>query len=39
LADLGGTMLPGSPAEFGQMLAEEGAKWGKVVAFAGMRAE
>jgi tripartite-type tricarboxylate transporter receptor subunit TctC len=39
LADLGGTMLPGSPAAFGQMLAEEAAKWGKVVAFAGMRAE
>jgi tripartite-type tricarboxylate transporter receptor subunit TctC len=39
LADLGGTMLPGSPAAFGQILAEEAAKWGKVVAFAGMRAE
>lgn len=39
LADLGGAMLPGTPAEFGQLLAEEAAKWGKVVAFAGMRAE
>jgi hypothetical protein len=32
-------MLPGTPAEFGQLLAEEAAKWGKVVAFAGMRAQ
>jgi tripartite-type tricarboxylate transporter receptor subunit TctC len=39
LADLGGAMLPGSPAAFGQMFAEEAEKWGKVVAFAGMRAE
>jgi len=39
LAELGGAMLPGSPAEFGQLLAEEAAKWGKVVAFAGMRAQ
>jgi tripartite-type tricarboxylate transporter receptor subunit TctC len=39
LADLGGTMLPGSPGAFGQMLAEEAEKWSKVVAFAGMRVE
>jgi tripartite-type tricarboxylate transporter receptor subunit TctC len=37
LADTGGDMLPGSPAEFGQLLAEETAKWAKVVKFAGAR--
>jgi tripartite-type tricarboxylate transporter receptor subunit TctC len=39
LADLGGTMLPGSPAEFGKLLAVETEKWGKVVKFAGIKAE
>jgi tripartite-type tricarboxylate transporter receptor subunit TctC len=39
LADLGGTMLPGSPAEFGKLLAEETEKWGKVVKFAGLKPE
>src|SRR5258708_29865280 len=31
LADLGGTLLPGSPADFGQVLAAETAQWGKVI--------
>jgi tripartite-type tricarboxylate transporter receptor subunit TctC len=39
LADLGGTMLPGSPAEFGKLLADETGKWGKVVKFAGIKPE
>src|SRR5260370_28774 len=39
LADLGGTMLPGSPAEFGKLLAEETEKWDKVVKFAGLKPE
>jgi tripartite-type tricarboxylate transporter receptor subunit TctC len=39
LADLGGTMLPGSPAEFGKLLAEETEKWGKVVKFVGLKPE
>ena len=30
LADLGGTVLPGSPADFGKLIAEETEKWGKV---------
>jgi tripartite-type tricarboxylate transporter receptor subunit TctC len=30
-ADTGGNVLPGSPAEFGKLLAEETEKWGKVV--------
>ena len=31
LADLGGTVLAGSPADFGKLIAEETEKWGKVV--------
>jgi tripartite-type tricarboxylate transporter receptor subunit TctC len=31
LADLDGTALPGSPAEFGTLLAAETEKWGKVI--------
>jgi Tripartite tricarboxylate transporter family receptor len=31
LADLGGTALPGSPADFGKLIADETDKWGKVV--------
>jgi tripartite-type tricarboxylate transporter receptor subunit TctC len=38
-ADLGGTVLPGPPAEFGKLVAEETAKWAKVVKFAGIRPE
>jgi len=38
-ADLGGTMLPGSPAEFGKHIAHETEKWAKVVKFAGMKPE
>jgi len=29
LADLGGTLLVGSPADFGKLIAEETEKWGK----------
>jgi tripartite-type tricarboxylate transporter receptor subunit TctC len=39
LADLGGTVLPGSPADFSELIAEETAKWAKVVKFAGIKAE
>jgi tripartite-type tricarboxylate transporter receptor subunit TctC len=38
-ADLGGTVLPGPPADFGNLVAEETAKWAKVVKFAGIRPE
>jgi tripartite-type tricarboxylate transporter receptor subunit TctC len=38
-ADLGGTVLPGSPADFGKLIADETEKWGKVVKFAGIRPE
>jgi tripartite-type tricarboxylate transporter receptor subunit TctC len=39
LADLGGTALAGSPAEFGKLIAEETEKWGKVVKFSGAKPE
>jgi tripartite-type tricarboxylate transporter receptor subunit TctC len=39
LADLGGTLLVGSPADFGKLLAEETGKWTKVVKFSGAKAE
>jgi tripartite-type tricarboxylate transporter receptor subunit TctC len=39
LGDLGGSVLPGSPAEFGKLVADETAKWAKVVKFAGIKAE
>jgi tripartite-type tricarboxylate transporter receptor subunit TctC len=35
--DLGGAVLPGSPAAFGKLIAEETEKWGKVVKFAGIK--
>jgi len=37
LADLGLTVLAGSPAEFGKLIAEETEKWGKVVKFSGAK--
>ena len=39
LADLGGTRLAGSPADFGKLIAEETEKWAKVVKFSGAKAE
>jgi tripartite-type tricarboxylate transporter receptor subunit TctC len=35
LADLGGAPMPGSPADFGKIMADETAKWKKVVEFSG----
>ena len=37
--ELGAILLPGSPAEFGKLLADETEKWGKVVKFAGAKVE
>ena len=37
LASLGGTVTPGTPADFGKFLAEETEKWAKVVKFAGLK--
>jgi tripartite-type tricarboxylate transporter receptor subunit TctC len=39
LAGLGGTVLSGSPADFGKLIADEAEKWGKVVKFAGIKVE
>jgi len=38
-ADLGGTVLAGSPADFGKLIADETEKWAKVVKFAGIKAD
>ena len=37
LADLGGTPLPESPAQFGKLIVDETEKWGKVIKFAGIK--
>ena len=39
LADLGGTVLPGSPADFGKLIADETEKWAKVIRSANIKAE
>jgi tripartite-type tricarboxylate transporter receptor subunit TctC len=39
LLELGGTVLPGSPADFGRLVAEEIEKWGKVIRAANIKAE
>jgi tripartite-type tricarboxylate transporter receptor subunit TctC len=38
-ADLGGTPLPLTPAEYGKILADETEKWGKVIRSANIKAE
>jgi tripartite-type tricarboxylate transporter receptor subunit TctC len=38
-ADVGAAVLPGSPANFGKLLAEETEKWGKVIRAANIKAE
>src|SRR5262245_24464892 len=37
LLDLGGTVLAGSPADFGALIAEETEKWAKVIKSAGIK--
>ena len=39
LADLGGTVLPGSPTDFGKHIAEETEKWAKVIRSANIKPE
>jgi tripartite-type tricarboxylate transporter receptor subunit TctC len=39
LADLGGTPMPMTPADFRKFIADETDKWGKVVKFVGIKAE
>jgi hypothetical protein len=37
-ADLGGTVFPGSPGDFGMLIAKDTEKWGKVVRSAIVKA-
>jgi tripartite-type tricarboxylate transporter receptor subunit TctC len=39
LADLGGMVLEGSPANYGQLIVVETEKWGKVIRAANIKAE
>jgi tripartite-type tricarboxylate transporter receptor subunit TctC len=39
LADLGGTVLPGTPADFATLIAAETRKWAEVVKFSGAKPE
>ncbi len=39
IVELGGTVLGGSPAEFGTIIAEAIEKWARVIKFAGIKAE
>jgi tripartite-type tricarboxylate transporter receptor subunit TctC len=36
-ADQGGTVIPGSPAEFGRLIAEETEKWARVIRTANIK--
>ena len=38
-ADLGGTPLPGSPVQFGKLIAEETEKWGNVIRALNIKAD
>ena len=38
LTDTGGIVLPGSPADFGKLLADETEKWANVVKASGAKA-
>jgi tripartite-type tricarboxylate transporter receptor subunit TctC len=37
LADLGASVIPGSPSDFGKLIADETDKWAKVVKFSGAK--
>jgi tripartite-type tricarboxylate transporter receptor subunit TctC len=39
MAELGSEIFPGSPTDFGKLIADETEKWGKVIRFAGIKAE
>ena len=39
LADLGGTVIAGSPADFGKLIADESEKWGKVIRAGNIKPE
>jgi tripartite-type tricarboxylate transporter receptor subunit TctC len=39
IADLGGTVFSGSPADFGKFIADETEKWGKVIRAVNIKPE
>jgi tripartite-type tricarboxylate transporter receptor subunit TctC len=39
IADLGGIPMPGTPDDFGKLMADEAEKWAKVIQGANLRAE
>jgi tripartite-type tricarboxylate transporter receptor subunit TctC len=39
IANLGGAPTPGSPTDFGKLIANETEKWGKVIRSANIKAE
>jgi tripartite-type tricarboxylate transporter receptor subunit TctC len=39
LADLGATVLPGSPGDFGKLIADDTEKWGKIIRADNIKAE
>jgi tripartite-type tricarboxylate transporter receptor subunit TctC len=39
LADMGGAVITGTPADFGKLIADETEKWAKVVKFASIKPE
>ena len=39
LASLGGTVLPGSPVDFGKLIADETEKWGNVIRALNIKAD
>ena len=39
ISDLGSAVLPGSPADFGKLIADEIEKWGKVIRAANIKPE
>jgi tripartite-type tricarboxylate transporter receptor subunit TctC len=39
IADLGGMALPGSPTDFGKLIADETEKWGKVIRAGNIKPE
>ena len=39
IADLGATVLAGTPANFGKLIADETEKWAKVIRTANLKPE